>query len=294
MTQQIMQIDRHGLKFIEDWECYVGYVYDDKVPARTIKGKRVYKEYLGGPIRGTLTIGIGHTKVAKAVVDMAIGAHMTHEEALRVLNIDLDPCENAVNKLVRVPLTQGQFNALVSFVYNCGEGAFRKSSILRKLNAGNYTGARASFDLYVMSKGERMNGLQRRRDAEQVMWDSRADLHRFMPAAGEDVDHPAEVDDPQTKSIVKSTEGITSAGQVVGGAAGDVKEGFDAYATVDKAIEAKNKAEELGVQPLDWAERIWGMAGHLVHSPLFWVCTVAVGTGLYLFFRRRWRLKEEI
>jgi hypothetical protein len=73
---------------------------------------------------------------------------------------------------VKVPLTQGQFDALCDLVLNMGAGNFKKSSLLARLNRGDYAGARAAFDLYVNSgRPAHEAGLVRRRDAEQLMWD---------------------------------------------------------------------------------------------------------------------------
>ena len=231
---------------------------------------------------------------------------MSYQEARRVLAIDLAPCEDVVNKLVKVPLTQGQFNACGSLVYNAGEGTFHKSSLLRKLNAGDYRGARAAFDLYVYSRGEKMLGLQRRRDAEQIMWDKPDPSLRFMSDADpsvaevnvdpamEDNTNISEVDSPKPKSIVKSTEGVTAGAQTIGGATGTGQQTFDAWGTADKAILAKDKAEQLGVEPFHLWERIEGTISILVHSPLFWFCAAVTVTGVFLFLRRRWRLQGEV
>lgn len=63
---------------------------------------------------------------------------ITRDQALQLLAEDVHQAANVVNTLVRVPLTQAQFDALVCFVYNIGAGAFRRSTLLRELNAGNY------------------------------------------------------------------------------------------------------------------------------------------------------------
>lgn len=287
-----LEADEELIDFLKQWEYFVPYWYDDKVAPKRSKGKLIYPRYRGGPVKGTLTIGYGHTKAAKAHVSTSLDTELTEAEASNILDIDLDPCEEAVNKMVKVPLSKGQFRALVSAAFNFGEGTLKKSSIIRKLNAGDYAGARAAFDLYVYSDGERMTGLQRRRDAEQVMWDERDDLPKFMPEQGEIVEHPAEVEPPQTKSVNKTTEGITSLGQTVGGTGGIVKEGFDASDAADKVIAAKDQAEQLGVKPLDLFEKVRPMADYLIHSPTFWVCVAITAVGAYLYFRR-WRSQQE-
>ena len=183
-----MRISKQGLEFIKSFEGCVLYVYDDLKPP--VNGK--YREWKGETVKGTLTIGIGHTAAARHPMKPALGLRITDEQALEILDVDLDECEDDVNRLVKVPLTQGQFDACVSLVFNIGVGNFQKSSILKKLNKGDYNGARAAFDLYVKAKGVTLRGLQRRRDGEQALWDSQVPE---VPAEGEPgVDHPAEVD----------------------------------------------------------------------------------------------------
>lgn len=306
-----LSISRKGLDFIKGFEAFVPYVYDDLVPARTIKGKRTYREWKGEPAIGTLTIGYGHTMTARARVNMNVGARMTEKEACDVLDIDLDPCETEVNGRVKVALTQGQFDALVSFVFNCGEGAFRNSSILRKLNRGDYAGARASFDLYVNSKGRRMAGLVRRRDGEQALWDSGralgvadvpdddASAAPAVPIPDQPVDHPAEVDEPQPKGMVKSQEGYIHAGTSTTGAgmAGEqARAAVEKAPSIDQVIAAKEKAEALGLptEPLTLWDLVGPTLSRLAHSPLFWVGLLLAGAGLYGFYRRWRRMQDEV
>jgi lysozyme len=180
-----MKLSPQGLDFIKGFESFVPYVYDDLVPP--VKGK--YREWDGGPVRGTLTIGYGHTDAARHPLKIKKGLRITEPEGRQILAVDISECEEDVLRLVNKPLTQGQFDACVSFTFNCGAGNFK--NIAKRINAGNYSGARAAFDLYTKSKGKVLRGLQRRRDGEQVLWDS------DIPAVPtEIVDHPAEVDAP--------------------------------------------------------------------------------------------------
>lgn len=180
-----MKLGPKGLNLIKSFEGFVPYPYDDLVPSK----KGVYTEWKGGRVKGTLTIGYGHTDAAKHPLKIVPGLRITEAEATRILDVDLDQCEAAVNRLVTKPLTQGQYDACVSFDYNCGEGNFK--NIARRINRGDYAAARAAFDLYVKSKGKVLRGLQRRRDAEQALWD---DNYTFIALPDKPVDHPAEVD----------------------------------------------------------------------------------------------------
>ncbi len=183
------KLGKKGLDLIKSFESFVPSVYDDLLPP--VRGK--YREWNGGAVKGTLTVGYGHTDAAKHPLKIEHALKISQAKALEVLDVDLDECEEAVNRMVRVALTQGQFDALVSFTFNCGTGNLRKSSLLKKLNAGDYDGARACFDLYTRSKGKVLRGLVRRRDAEQALWGDTADCV-LLPE--DPVAHPAEVDDP--------------------------------------------------------------------------------------------------
>jgi lysozyme len=79
----------------------------------------------------------------------------------------------AVSSLVKVPLNQNQFDALVSFTYNCGSGALKGSTLLRKLNNGDYDGAAAEFPRWTKGGGVVLPGLVRRRAAEMHLFLSR-------------------------------------------------------------------------------------------------------------------------
>ena len=111
---------------------------------------------------GIWTIGVGHT--GPEVVE---GLRATPEQVDAWLREDVVEAEDAINRLVKVPLKQNQFDALVSFVYNVGAGAFSKSTMLRKLNAGDYAGAANEFPRWINAGGKPVEGLRRRREAER-------------------------------------------------------------------------------------------------------------------------------
>ena len=113
---------------------------------------------------GVWTIGYGHTgNVRKDDI-------ITQEEADELFKRDIKVHEDNVKRLVKVPLTQGQFNALVSFEYNVGYGAFANSTLLKLLNAQNYDSAAKQFIRWVFIGDSVSEGLLRRRRAETEMF----------------------------------------------------------------------------------------------------------------------------
>lgn len=113
---------------------------------------------------GVWTIGYGHTKTARA------GMMISHLEAESLLKQDLAYFESAVTRLVKVPLTQGQYDALVSFAYNCGVEALRASSLLKYLNKGQYNLASLQFARWTRANGKVLPGLANRRKAEYELF----------------------------------------------------------------------------------------------------------------------------
>lgn len=113
---------------------------------------------------GVLTIGYGHTRGVKT------GDVITGRQADALLHEDLQVAELTVNTNVRVKMTQGQFDALVSFVFNVGAGNFTRSTLLKKLNAGDYAGAAEQFDRWIYADGKPLDGLRRRRAAERELF----------------------------------------------------------------------------------------------------------------------------
>jgi lysozyme len=107
------------------------------------------------------TIGYGHTGP-----DVHPGLVWSVEQAQAALAADMNHTVNCVNALVSVPLSQGEFDALVDFVFNVGAGALQHSTLLRLLNAGDYAAAANEFQKWDRAGGVVMAGLLRRRLAE--------------------------------------------------------------------------------------------------------------------------------
>ncbi|WP_038342573.1 lysozyme [Acinetobacter sp. A47] len=115
------------------------------------------------------TIGFG-TTVYPTGTRVKQGDKCTEAQAKAYFTHDLKRFERAVNGSVGVPLTQNQFDALVSLTYNIGEGNFTSSTLLKMLNAGNYRGAADQFLVWNKSKGQVLNGLVRRRKVERELF----------------------------------------------------------------------------------------------------------------------------
>ena len=139
-----MIISSKGLNLIKHWEGYRSNAY--KCPA------------------GVWTIGYGHTK------GVYEGQKITSYEADIMLKEDLAVFEGAVSRFVKVNLTQGQFDALVSFAFNVGVSAFQNSTLLRLLNKGDYDGAAGQFQRWVKAGKQTLPGLVRRRESERKVF----------------------------------------------------------------------------------------------------------------------------
>jgi len=140
-----MHTSQRGLDLIKSFEGLRLTAYDDGV--------------------GVQTIGYGHTRGVKP------GMTITEEQAVQFLREDLYSAERDIDRLVTVHLCQHQFDALASLVFNIGGTAFRDSTLLRKLNAGDYAGAAAQFDRWVHGGGKILPGLVRRRAAERALFE---------------------------------------------------------------------------------------------------------------------------
>lgn len=92
--------------------------------------------------KGIPTIGVGHT------AGVQMGDCITDEQVLDLLREDIAIVEVAINSLVTVQLTQNQFDALCSFIFNVGVNAFKNSTLLRRLNFQDYMGASQAFDMW--------------------------------------------------------------------------------------------------------------------------------------------------
>jgi lysozyme len=116
-------------------------------------------------VAGNWTIGYGHMGPA-----LLAGMTITQADADALLKADIADAVACVNRAVTEPITQNQFDALVDFCFNAGRGNFLQSTLLRKVNAGDFAGAAAQFGLWVHAGGVVVPALARRRKAEAEMF----------------------------------------------------------------------------------------------------------------------------
>lgn len=144
-----MQTSEKGIALIKEFEGCKLTAYQDSV--------------------GVWTIGYGWTLPVNGK-QIRAGMTIKQETAERLLKTGLVSYESDVSRLVKVSLTQGQFDALVSFTYNLGARSLSTSTLLRKLNAGDYAGAADEFLRWNKAGGKVLNGLTRRREAERALF----------------------------------------------------------------------------------------------------------------------------
>lgn len=143
-----MRMSPNGLKKLMEWEGTVLHVYKDAA--------------------GLPTIGTGH--LIQPGEDFTKG--LTTSEAQDLLASDLIRFEEAVNSRVTVPLAQNQYDALVSFAFNVGVGAFKTSTLLKKLNDGDVSAVPAQLMLWTKAGGKTCDGLITRRKNEVRLWET--------------------------------------------------------------------------------------------------------------------------
>lgn len=127
------------------------------------------------------TVGYGHTGTARH------GMSVTEGDAERLLREDVKPIEQLIGDTVRAPLNQNEHDALVSLIFNIGEENWRRSTVLRKLNAGDKIGAANAFELwtkaFVNNELATLDGLVRRRAAEKSLFLMPTDAALVVPSS---------------------------------------------------------------------------------------------------------------
>ena len=155
-----MQMSENGLTLLTQWEGFKLTVYKDSAGLPTIGvGHLLTKSELSS---GKITIN-------GVPVDYTDG--LTEQQVTDLLGQDVEPASAAVNSGVKVPLDQNQFDALVSFTFNVGVGAFTGSTLLKLLNQKQYDQVPTQLLRWTRAGGKVVQGLVNRRNNEIKLWD---------------------------------------------------------------------------------------------------------------------------
>lgn len=181
-----MDISEKGLSLIKSFEGL-----------HTKKSDGMIHAYLD-PV-GIPTVGWGCTRGIK------MGMKFTEAQCEAMLLKEIAKFEDAVERLVKVPLNENQFASLVSFSYNVGTGALEKSTLLKELNKGNYAAVPSQLMRWVNAGGKKFPGLVRRRAAEGALWNE--------PVADLKADTVEEAPELMPQSVQPTTGGVKDAVQ---------------------------------------------------------------------------------
>lgn len=261
----------------EPWEECVLFVYDDKVPKQKIGGRWQYPEWDGGPVKGTLTVGFGHTDAAGGL-QITQGLRITRAQADALLSADLAPCERAVNRLLKVDVTQHQFDCLADTWFNCPAAAI---AAIKLINAGRADEVPNKLLQYVNSKGERMQGLVNRRNAEITWFNHPDDAPAPAPVAVPDPDVvlcPKGERNPPPKSMAQSKTGNAALSLGAGSLYALIQKGQDVLAQLQ---DMQGRFVSLG-----FGDQVSAIA----HSPPALFALAGVGLAIFIWFDRRNRL----
>lgn len=225
---------------------------------------------------GVLTVGWGHTNVnGRKFTSRDV---WTKGECDAEFRADMRVFEAAVKRRVKVELTQNQFDALVSFTYNCGESNLARSTLLRRVNAGQFDQAADEFAKWNRGGGRVLAGLTRRRAAEAALFREgaheivHADYTTAKQVDGDNDPMPQGVDlaPGSVKPMAESKIGNT---QIAVGAAGAAEAASKVKDAVDQANSLKTGTADL--------------LGTLVSSPMFWLAIAIIGAAACAWYWRR-------
>ena len=265
-----MNLSDKGLALIQEFESYLKAQPDGSCKAYKCPA-------------GVWTIGFGVTEGVTA------DSHFTRDEADNAFRREMEKHEKIVNRLVTVSITQCQFDALVSFNYNCG--ALASSTLLKKLNKRDYLGAADEFRYFTKARNPKtgkkdvLNGLVRRRKAESAMFTSDMPGADDMPQAAVE-SRPIGVIIKENKELVTTALGVVGVGGKIASDSASTPvvptSKPDAKAQIAKAKEtAKEVRENVEVAKdyLAWAKPT-AMAAYenwMVVGPLVIVAGLAIG-----------------
>jgi lysozyme len=231
---------------------------------------------------GVLTIGWGHTNDnGRKFGPKDI---WTKGECDAEFRADMRRFEDAVRRRVKVELTQHEFDALVSFTYNCGEGNLAKSSLLRKVNAKDFEGAVGEFAKWNRGGGRVLAGLTRRRAAEARLFAEgnhtavQTQYHAEKRAAPDALDPMPQGVDVAEGSVKPMTTSKIGNGQIAIGVAGAAEAASKIKDAVDQANSMKQGVKDLGV---------FDILGAVATNPMFWLAIAIVGIAACAWYWRR-------
>jgi len=219
---------------------------------------------------GVCTIGYGHTSAAGAPM-VNDGMTITQAQAEDILKRDIVKYEIAVMDLVKVKLTQNQFDVLTDFAYNAGVGNLKSSTMLKKINSGDLDAVPAELMKWTKGGGKVLPGLVRRRQAESAWWTASA-----KPATPEQVfDHEQEQRTDPDPVPVRTMA--------------DSKQGNAALLTA--GLGGLGAAKEIAAQAQDASDTANQLAG-LFANPNFLIMLAVVGLAAAIWFWRKKHMDE--
>jgi lysozyme len=213
---------------------------------------------------GICTIGYGHTSAAGSP-EVTDGMTITQKQCDDILRQDLVKYETAVTGLVKQPLTQHQFDVLVDFAYNAGVGALKSSTLLKKVNAGDFDAVPAELMKWTKGKipGKGLQvlpGLLRRRQAESAWW--------VADAPHDEQEQRIEPDPIPVRTMVESKQGNA--------------------AILTAGLGGLGAAKEIAAQAQDASDTANQLMG-LLHNPNFVIMAAIVCLGGAIWY---WRSKN--
>ena len=219
------------------------------------------------------TIGYGHTSAAGSptVVD---NMKITQKQADDILRKDLVKYETGVHDLVTQPLSQNQFDVLVDFAYNAGLGNLKSSTLLKKVNAGQFDAVPAELMKWTKGGGKTLPGLVRRRQAESTWWSAESEK-TLSKTPEQDFDHEQEQRSDPDPVPVRTMA--------------DSKQGNAALLTA--GLGGLGAAKEVAAQAKDASDTADQLAG-LLANPNFFIMLAVMGLAAAIWFWRKKHMEE--
>ena len=224
---------------------------------------------------GICTIGYGHTSAAGNPL-VNDGMTITQEQANTILAADLVKFEQAVEALLKQPVTQEQFDVLVDFAYNAGVGALRSSTLLKKVNAAQFDDVPAELMKWNKGGGKVLAGLVRRRQAESAWWLS----HEMVPMTAAAAAEVAEADNQEQRGSPDAVSVPSMATSSQGNAA-----------IITAGLGGLGVAKQVAAQAQDASDTATQITG-LLGNTNFLIMLAVVGLGGAIWWFRKKHMEE--